>query len=42
MVRFPITKLDQWEKYGAEVYPEQDITAGFYCEKITRKQLFVS
>ena len=32
-VRFPINKVDMWEKYGPDVYAEQDVTVGFYCEK---------
>jgi hypothetical protein len=31
--RFPIYKIDTWENYGPDVYAEQDITVGFYCER---------
>jgi hypothetical protein len=30
---FPINKIDPWENYGPDVYAEQDITVGFYCER---------
>lgn len=32
-IRFPINKIAPWENYGPDVYAEQDITVGFYCEK---------
>jgi hypothetical protein len=32
-VRFPINKVSPWENYGPDVYAEQDITVGFYCER---------
>jgi hypothetical protein len=32
-IRFPINKVSPWESYGPDVYAEQDITVGFYCEK---------
>jgi hypothetical protein len=32
-IRFPINKIDAWEKYGPDVYADQNITVGFYCEK---------
>jgi hypothetical protein len=32
-VRFPINKVAPWENYGPDIYAEQDITVGFYCEK---------
>jgi hypothetical protein len=31
--KFPIYRIEPWEKYGANVYAEQNITTGFYCEK---------
>lgn len=30
---FPINKVSPWENYGPDVYAEQDITVGFYCER---------
>jgi hypothetical protein len=32
-IRFPINKIDAWEKYGPDVYADQNITVSFYCEK---------
>jgi hypothetical protein len=32
-IRFPINKVSPWENYGPDVYAEQNITVGFYCEK---------
>ena len=32
-IRFPINKISPWENYGPDVYAEEDITVGFYCEK---------
>ncbi len=32
-IRFPINKIAPWEQYGPDVYAENDITVGFYCEK---------
>jgi len=32
-IHFPINKVSPWENYGPDVYAEQDITVGFYCEK---------
>jgi D-alanyl-D-alanine carboxypeptidase len=32
-IHFPIHKVSPWENYGPDVYAEQDITVGFYCEK---------
>ncbi|HEX3985101.1 MAG TPA: M15 family metallopeptidase [Acidobacteriaceae bacterium] len=31
--RFPINKIEPWGNYGPDVYAEQDITVGFYCER---------
>jgi len=30
--RFPIYKVDLWDSYGPDVYAQQDITVGFYCQ----------
>jgi D-alanyl-D-alanine carboxypeptidase len=32
-IRFPINKVSAWDDYGPDVYAEQNITVGFYCEK---------
>jgi hypothetical protein len=32
-IRFPINKVSPWENYGPDIYAEQNITVGFYCEK---------
>jgi D-alanyl-D-alanine carboxypeptidase-like protein len=32
-IRFPIHKAAAWENYGPDVYAQQNITVGFYCEK---------
>jgi hypothetical protein len=32
-IRFPIHKVAPWENYGPDVYAQQNITVGFYCEK---------
>jgi hypothetical protein len=32
-IKFPINKVDLWDDYGPDVYAEQNITVGFYCER---------
>ena len=32
-IRFPINRISPWENYGPDIYAEQNITVGFYCEK---------
>jgi hypothetical protein len=32
-IHFPIHKIAPWENYGPDIYAEQNITVGFYCEK---------
>jgi hypothetical protein len=32
-IRFPIHKVAPWEDYGPDVYAQQNITVGYYCEK---------
>jgi hypothetical protein len=32
-IRFPIHKVAPWENYGPDIYAQQNITVGFYCEK---------